>query len=179
MDHDLSIFLVHHTRKQGDARNIFNKFNGTKGLTGAADTMFLLDKENEFSDKATLYVKGRDLQYTELLIRFKDCRWELISEKTQEQIVREHTPEVIFTIIDFVKERGSWRGSSTELLEELGVESVEANVLTKYVNQYKNDILLDAGIEYRYKRTHADGRVLSFKLCDGGDGHHSEEDHSR
>ena len=179
MDNDLSIFLVHHTRKQGDARNVFNKFNGTKGITGAADTMFLLDKENNYSDKATLYVKGRDLQYTELTIRFKDCRWELIKEKTQEQIVQEHTPDVIFAVIDFVKERGSWKGSATELLEELGEESVAPNVLTKYVNQYHLSLLLDEGIEYKYRRSHNDGRVLSFKIWDGCDGRDGEEDSSR
>lgn len=179
MDFDLSVFLVHHTRKQGDARNVFNKFNGTKGITGSADTMFLLDKENEYSDKATLYVKGRDLQYTELVIRFRDCRWELISEKTHEQIVQEHTPDVLFRIIDLVKERGSWKGSATELLEELGEESVAPNVLTKYVNQYHLSLLLDEGIEYQYKRTHSDGRVLSFKICDGCDGRDGEEDTSR
>lgn len=179
MDHDLTVFLVHHTRKQGDARNVFNRFNGTKGITGSADTMFLLDKENEYSDKATLYVKGRDLQYSELVLRFRDCRWELVSEKTQEQIAQEHTPDVIFKIIDFVKERRSWKGSATELLEELGEKSVAPNVLTKYVNQYHLSLLLDEGIEYKYKRNHSKGRVLSFKISDGCDSRDSEEDSSR
>lgn len=175
MEYDVSVFLVHHTRKQGDSRNVFNKFSGTKGVTAAADTMFLLEKENQYSDKATLHVKGRDLQSTELIIRFKDCRWELISEKTAEQIAREHTPPVIFAIIDLVKERREWKGSATELLEVLGEESVAPNVLTKYVNQYHLSLLLDEGIEYKHKRTHADGRLLSFKLCDDGDEDVSEE----
>ena len=175
----VNVFLVHHVRKQGDAHNIFNRFNGTKGITGAVDTMFLLDKENEYSDTATLYVKGRDLQYRELTIRFTDFKWELVSEKTQEQINQEHTPEIMFTLIDFLKEHRSWRGSATELLEELGDKSVAPNVLTKYVNQYRLSLLLDEGIEYTYRRTHADGRVLSFQICDGCDGRDGQEDNSR
>ena len=179
MEHELSVFLVHHVRKQGDSRNIFNRFNGTKGIIGAVDTMFLLDKENEYTDRATLCVKGRDLQYLELTIRFIDYKWELISEKTQEQITHEHTPEVLFRLIDFLKKRRTWRGSATELLGELGEESVAANVLTKYVNQYRLSLLIDEGIEYAYRRTHSDGRVLSFQICDGCDGRDGQEDHCR
>lgn len=175
----VNIFLVHHVRKQGDSRNIFNRFNGTKGIIGAVDTMFLLDKENEYSDKATLCIKGRDLQYKELTIRFTDFKWEVISEKTQEQISQEHTPDIVFTLIDFLKKRKSWKGSATELLEELGDKSVAPNVLTKYVNQYRLSLLLDEGIEYTYRRTHAAGRVLSFEICDGCDGRDGEEDNSR
>lgn len=178
-EHDLTVFLVHHVRKQGDSRNRFNRFNGTKGIIGAADTMFLLDKENEYTDQATLSIKGRDLQYKELTIRFTDYKWELISEKTQEQISQEHTPEILFRLIDFLRARRTWRGSATELLEELGEESVAPNVLTKYVNQYRMSLLIDEGIEYTYRRTHSEGRVLSFQICDGCDGRDGQEDNSR
>ena len=158
---------------------MFNRFNGTKGIIGAADTMFLLDKENEYTDQATLSIKGRDLQYKELTIRFTDYKWELVSEKTQEQISQEHTPEILFRLIDFLRARRTWKGSATELLEELGEESVAPNVLTKYVNQYRMSLLLDEGIEYTYRRTHSEGRVLSFQICDGCDGRDGEEDYSR
>ncbi len=175
----VDVFLVHHVRKQGDARNKFNRFNGTKGIIGAVDTMFLLDKENEYTDRATLCIKGRDLQYHELTICFNDYKWELISEKTQEQISQEHTPEVLFRLIDFIRDCRTWKGSATELLEELGEESVAPNVLTKYVNQYRMSLLIDEGIEYTYRRTHSEGRVLSFQICDGCDGRDGQEDNSR
>ena len=178
-ENGVDVFLVHHVRKQGDSRNRFNRFNGTKGIIGAADTMFLLDKENEYTDQATLSIKGRDLQYKELAIRFSDYRWELVSEKTQEQISQEHTPEILFRLIDFLRTRRTWRGSATELLEELGEESVAPNVLTKYVNQYRMSLLIDEGIEYTYRRTHSEGRVLSFQICDGCDGRDGQGDNSR
>ena len=161
-EHGLSVFLVHHLRKQGDAHNIFNRLNGTKGINGAVDTMVILDKENEYSNRATLYVKGRDIQPVEMQIEFNDCKWELVSIRTQEEIAAANTPEVIHNLVDFIKERRAWRGSATELLNELGDQSVGTNVITKYVNQYKGSLLLDEGIVYDYSRTHADGRILSF-----------------
>ena len=175
----VDVFLVHHVRKQGDSRNRFNRFNGTKGIIGAADTMFLLDKENEYTDQATLSIKGRDLQYKELTIRFSDYKWDLVSEKTQEQLSQEHTPEILFRLIDFLRICRKWRGSATELLEELGEASVAPNVLTKYVNQYRMSLLIDEGIEYTYRRTHSEGRVLSFQICDDCDGRDGQEDNSR
>ena len=178
-EHGLSIYLVHHLRKQGDAHNIFNRLNGTKGINGAVDTMVILDKENEYSSKAALYVKGRDIQPVEMQIEFKDCKWELVSIRTQEELAAANTPEVIHRLVAFIKERRSWRGSATELLDELGDQSVDANVITKYVNQYKNSLLLDEGIAYSYSRTHADGRILSFEICDSCDGCDSKEDNSR
>ena len=162
--------------------------------------MVILDKENEYSNRATLYVKGRDIQPVEMQIEFNDCKWELVSIRTQEEIAAANTPEVIHNLVDFIKERRAWRGSATELLNELGDQSVGANVITKYVNQYKSELgdqsvgtnvitkfvnqykgslLLDEGIVYDYSRTHADGRILSFEICDSCDGCDSKEDSSR
>ena len=138
-----------------------------------------VDKENEYSNRATLYVKGRDIQPVEMQIEFNDCKWELVSIMTQEEIAAANTPEVIHNLVDFIKERRAWRGSATELLNELGDQSVGANVITKYVNQYKGSLLLDEGIVYDYSRTHADGRILSFEICDSCDGCDSKEDNSR
>lgn len=174
--HKLSVFVVHHTRKQGDAHNIFNRLNGTKGLNGAVDTMLLLDRENEYSNRGTLHIKGRDIQPLEVSMEFNDCKWELVNIRTQEEIAAANTPEVMHKLVDFIRERRFWRGSATELLEELGDQSVGANVITKYVNQYKSSLLLDEGIVYKYSKTHAEGRILSFELCDSCDGGDSNDD---
>ena len=174
--HKLSILVVHHTRKQGDAHRIFNRINGSKGLNGAVDTMLLLDRENEHSNSGTLHIKGRDIQPLEVVMEFNDCKWELVSIRTQEEIAAANTPEVMHRLVDFIRERRFWKGSATELLEELGDQSVGANVITKYVNQYKSSLLLDEGIVYKYSRTHAEGRILSFELCDSCDGGDSNDD---
>ena len=40
----ITVLLVHHLRKQGD-RDPFNRLSGTTGITGAADNLFVLDKQ--------------------------------------------------------------------------------------------------------------------------------------
>lgn len=66
---DIYLLLVHHTRKQ-TADDKFDMISGTSGLLGAADGVFLLQKENRTSNATTLEVSGRDQQDPKLhLIR--------------------------------------------------------------------------------------------------------------
>lgn len=80
----------------------------------------------------------------------------------------------------FISQRHrTWKSSATELIDELGDQSVGTNVITKYVYQYKSTLLLYERIAYNYSRTHADGRILSFEICDSCDGRDGQEDNSR
>ena len=175
---NVTIILVHHVRKQGDPRSIFNTASGTKGLIGAADTTYILTKESDDSDQAKLYARGRDLVYTEMNIRFRDYRWELIERKTQEQLRREHTPEILFQLVDYLKEQRRWEGTATELLVELGETELAPNVFSKYVNQYRLSLLLDEGIDYQYQKTR-DKRLMTFEICDDRDDGDGDPDSCR
>ena len=93
--HSLAVIVVHHIRKQNDS-DVFNKVSGTTGLTGSADATFVLEKEKRASDTAKLYVTGRDTPYQEYTLRFRDCSWELVERKTQEQLAKETIPDVLF-----------------------------------------------------------------------------------
>lgn len=55
----ISILLVHHLRKQGD-RDPINKLSGTTGISGAADAIFVLEKDERRTDAAKLICTGRD-----------------------------------------------------------------------------------------------------------------------
>jgi hypothetical protein len=52
----VAIVVVHHTRKGGSEGDPFEKVSGTLGLTGAADTTIVLDRDG---NGATLYGRGR------------------------------------------------------------------------------------------------------------------------
>ena len=80
--HSLAVVVVHHIRKQGD-NDVFNKVSGTTGLTGSADTTFVLEKETRASDTAKLYCVGRDVEYQEFTLRFRECAWEMVERKGQ------------------------------------------------------------------------------------------------
>ena len=117
--HALAVVVVHHIRKQGD-NDVFNKVSGTMGLTGSADTTFVLEKEHRASDTATLYAIGRDIEYQEFTLRFRDCSWELLERKGQEQLAVATTPPVLFRVVEFMQDKRRWSGTATELLKQLG-----------------------------------------------------------
>jgi hypothetical protein len=73
-EYRVAIVVVHHTRKGGGDADPFEKVSGTLGLSGAADTTLVLDRD---SNGATLYGRGRDIEEIESAVEFNkgDCRW--------------------------------------------------------------------------------------------------------
>lgn len=71
---NIAIVVVHHVRKSQGENAPFEKISGTLGLSGAADTALILDRE---SNGATLYGRGRDIEEIESAVIFDrdSCRW--------------------------------------------------------------------------------------------------------
>ena len=101
--HSLAVIVVHHIRKQNDS-DVFNKVSSTTRLTGSADATFVLEQESRASNAAKLYVTGRDTPYQEFKLRFRDCSWELVERKEQEQLAKEAIPDILFRLVDFLLE---------------------------------------------------------------------------
>lgn len=87
-EHDISIILVHHLRKLKDGDDPFNEVSGSTGITGAADTNYVLKRKRSSRD-ATLLACGRDVEYQELTLRFQDLKWELVERKTQRKFTKQ------------------------------------------------------------------------------------------
>lgn len=130
-------------------------------MTGSADTTFVLERESRASDNAKLYVTGRDTPYQEYRLRFKDCVWELLEKKTQEQLAREAIPNVLFRVVEFMQDKAEWSGTATELLAAMEETETAPHVLTKWLNEYRLDFLEENHIRYGYRRTHG-GRMVSL-----------------
>ena len=90
-ENGLAVLAVHHTRKMGDD-DVFNTVSGTTGITGSADSTFVLAKQSRSSDYATLSVTGRDVEFQELKLRFNDCSWELIEKTSAEELTEYYAP---------------------------------------------------------------------------------------
>lgn len=78
----IAIVVVHHTRK-AMADDPFDEVSGTRGLTGAADTVLVIRRENAGSQyRATLHGRGRDIAEIETAIEFSDddYRWKILGE---------------------------------------------------------------------------------------------------
>lgn len=81
-EYGIAIVVVHHVRKgMGDA-DPFERVSGTLGLTGAADTTIILDRD---SNGCTLYARGRDLEEYERACTFDrtTCRWTVQGEASE------------------------------------------------------------------------------------------------
>lgn len=74
METGVAIVVVHHTRKSGAETDPFEKVSGTLGLSGAADTTIILDRDQ---NGCTLYGRGRDIEEIETAVQFEKatCRW--------------------------------------------------------------------------------------------------------
>ena len=72
----VAIVLVHHTRKMPSDDKL-EMISGTNGITGAADTLIILDRD---SQGATIAGRGRDLEEFDLAIQFDKsvCRWKAL-----------------------------------------------------------------------------------------------------
>ena len=58
----------------------------TTGITGSADSTFVLTKQGRSSEYATLSLTGRDIEFQELKLRRNDCQWELIEKTSLEEL---------------------------------------------------------------------------------------------
>lgn len=77
----VGILVVHHNRKAISEAEPFERVSGTFGLTGAADTTLILDRDGK---GVSLYGRGRDLAEFQKAIRLNSetMRWDDLGEAT-------------------------------------------------------------------------------------------------
>ena len=157
--HDVALILVHHTRKNTESENSFDRISGTNGLLGAADGAFLLYREK---GRVILDQTGRDLPGQRMILDFdpQRCLWTVVS---REAGIAE-PPEPLLDLIDQVI-GGGWQGTATELLERLRRLDPElpyrANTLTRKLNALTRRLKEEKGIEY-WKSRRPESRQLTF-----------------
>ena len=132
-----------------------------------------MEKETRASDTAKLYCVGRDIEYQEFTLRFRDCSWEMVERKGQQQLTEESIPPVLFRVVSFMQNREKWSGTATELLSQMQESDTPPNVITKLLNEYQASVLNENGIRYDYKRTKAGRRIVLSRGdgVDSGDGY--------
>jgi hypothetical protein len=84
--HELAIPIViaHHVRKL-EADDLIDKVSGTFGLSGSADTVFVIERTS--NDNFVFDVRGRDVEAVQLAARFdrEVCRWEVLGSAAEVQ----------------------------------------------------------------------------------------------
>ena len=94
---------------------------------------------------------------------------------TQEQLAKETIPDVLFRLVDFMRDKEEWIGTATELLAAMGETETIPTVITKWLNEYRTTFLSENRICYQYSRR-KDGRriALARRAGDSGDGGDSD-----
>ena len=156
----VSILLVHHLRKQGD-RDPINKLSGTTGITGAVDTVFVLDKSRRREDGATLVCTGRDIAHRELELRFskEEFVWKLMSDSATDRNVS--LPRDMAAVVELMKSIGKFSGGNTDFVEKVSAAAgKELNVrgTKQRMNRWKY-ALEDLGV-YFDQTDSTSGKVL-------------------
>ena len=144
--------------------------SGSTGITGAADTNFVL-KRSRANETGTLLATGRDIEYQELTLKFdnRSHLWELVERKDMEDIHREEIPKFVFRLVDFISEHKEWQGTATELITQMKETEVTPNVVTKMLARFSSEVFQPQAIEYKTKRT-GTSRLIRLKKYDSNDG---------
>lgn len=73
-DLNIAIVVIHHMRKAAADFDPFDTVSGTLGLSGAADSVMILNRDGQGT---TLYARGRDIETVEDAVSFnaETCRW--------------------------------------------------------------------------------------------------------
>lgn len=168
-DHKMCIFLVHHNRKEHDGSNVFNDMTGSTGIAGVADTCMVLRKEDRFGNDAVLSITGRDIEEKRLKLTMRKNVWEVTEALDTSALRRERVPHFLFQIADYLLKEKSFTGTMEDLLVAIGNETTAANVASKLVTRYFNDVFKPLGIKMDRKRAAA-ARLMFWQLNDDDDG---------
>ena len=145
----IGIIIVHHVRKSNGEIDPFEKVSGTLGLTGAADTTIVLDRD---SSGCTLYCRGRDIEEYERAITFDkfDCRWLVQGDVAAVRRTDERTAilealegaDDVMTVNDILSATGMNRNACDQLLFKMAKDGQITKVKRgHYVHPDRSDLL--------------------------------------
>lgn len=153
-----------------------NTVSGSSGITGSADSIWILKRASRGVGDATLTVTGRDVEFRELKLALGDCRWNLIERTSEEELEEREIPDCVLRVIEFVAERFEhfWSGSVGDLTEAAEVEGVTAATFGKFLAQHSAFMRL-RGVAYSKKHT-STGQVITLEKVtnegsEGDEGH--------
>lgn len=104
----VGVIVTHHDRKKGDD-DFVNQVSGTKGITGAADTILLLSRDRKGTE-GTLKVESRDVEACTYNVDFNRefGRWQIMdrADSDEDQGSREPKTSVVDQLQALILTRG-------------------------------------------------------------------------
>ena len=113
----IAILLIHHLRKLHDD-DPMNMISGSTGLSGAADSTFVLQKNSRLANIASLHCTGRDIPDRTLKLEFgeEDHIWKLLEDsKTCSGASRISTLQLVHLFSALLRTDSTYLGSPSAL----------------------------------------------------------------
>ena len=113
----IAILLIHHLRKLHDD-DPMNMISGSTGLSGAADSAFVLQKNSRLANIASLHCTGRDIPDRTLKLEFgeDDHVWKLLEDsKTCSGASKISTLQLVHLFSELLRADSTYLGSPSAL----------------------------------------------------------------
>ena len=168
----IAILLIHHLRKLHDD-DPMNMISGSTGLSGAADSTFVLQKSSRLANVASLHCTGRDIPNRTLKLEFgeEDHIWKLLEDsKTCSGASKISTLQLTKLLSELLRADPEYLGSPSALSAKIdpdGALGITPKKVTRLVRE-SVAALRESGILADTYRSNGK-RWISLKRADSAD----------
>ena len=168
----IAILLIHHLRKLHDD-DPMNMISGSTGLSGAADSTFVLQKSSRLANIASLHCTGRDIPDRTLKLEFgeEDHVWKLLEDsKTRSGASRISTLQIENLLSELLQKESEISAPAKVLLEKIDPVGSEGWTPNSFSHQIRKsvDTLRQTGIFVSFRKSNGE-RLICLKRAVGAD----------
>ena len=168
----IAILLIHHLRKLHDD-DPMNMISGSTGLSGAADSAFVLQKSSRLANIASLHCTGRDIPDRTLKLEFgeEDHVWKLLEDsKTCSGASKISTLQIENLLSELLRKESEISAPAKALLEKIDPAGSEGWTPNSFSHQIRKsvDTLRQNGILVSFRKSNGE-RLICLKRVDGVD----------
>ena len=168
----IAILLIHHLRKLHDD-DPMNMISGSTGLSGAADSTFVLQKSSRLANIASLHCTGRDIPDRTLKLEFgeEDHVWKLLEDsKTCSSASKISTLQLTKLLSDLLRSDSTYLGSPSALSAKIdpdGSLGITPKKVTRLVLE-SVETLRENGVLVKIYRSNGK-RLISLRSAESAD----------
>ena len=168
----IAILLIHHLRKLHDD-DPMNMISGSTGLSGAADSTFVLQKSSRLANIASLHCTGRDIPDRTLKLEFgeEDHIWKLLEDsKTCSSASKISTLQLTKLLSELLRADSTYLGSPSALSAKIdpdGSLGITPKKVTRLVLE-SVETLRENGVLVKIYRSNGK-RLISLRSAESAD----------
>ena len=163
----IAILLIHHLRKLYDD-DPMNMISGSTGLSGAADSTFVLQKSSRLANIASLHCTGRDIPDRTLKLEFgeEDHVWKLLEDsKTCSGASRISTLRIENLLSELLQKESEISAPAKALLEKIDPAGSEDWTPNSFSHQIRKNVdsLRKNGILVSFRKSNGERLICLEK----------------